>query len=162
MERPNAEPVIVTAWCKLLLIEGPLKATDFLLVTDHFIDGLMCSKIPDKDVFVSGSTGNNVEVVPSERADTGSMSFIRMKKSLLNTVPQLYLSWMGSNSEGISSGVEIGTGDHILIADIDQPDDLWVSCIPEVHGVAEPDGQEIGHGPVNEIKVVVVVEAGRV
>jgi hypothetical protein len=75
-----------------LLIEGPLKAADFLLVTDHFIDGLMCSKIPDKDVFVSGSTGNNVEVVPSERPDTGSMPFIRMKKSLLNTVPQLYLS----------------------------------------------------------------------
>jgi hypothetical protein len=31
---------------------------------------------------------------------------------------------MGSDSEGISSGVEIGTGDHILIADIDKPDNL--------------------------------------
>ena len=66
---------------------------------------------------------------------------------------------MRSNSKGISSGVKVGTGDHILIPNIDQPHNLRVSCIPQVDRVAKPDGQEIGHGPVNEIKIVVVVKA---
>ncbi len=59
---------------------------------DHFVDGLMCSEISDKDVFVSGATCNNVEVVPSERADTCSMAFISVKEGLLDTVPQLDLA----------------------------------------------------------------------
>ncbi len=97
----------------------------------------MGSQISDKDVFIPGSTGNNVKVVPGDRTDTGSVSFIRVDEGLLDAVPELNFPWVCAYGKGISSGVEIRTSDHVLITDIDQPDDFGVTSVPQIHWVAQ-------------------------
>lgn len=69
---------------------------------------------------------------------------------------------MSPNGKGISSGVEIGTSDHVLIPHIDQPHNLRVSSIPQINRITQPHSQQIGHRPVNQVKVVVVVQPGGV
>ncbi len=97
----------------------------------------MGSQISYKNVFVPGSTGNNVKVVPGKRANTGSVSFIRVDEGLLDAVPKLNFSWVCTDGKGISSGVEIRTCDHVLITNIDQSDNFGVSSIPQIHWVAQ-------------------------
>lgn len=131
-------------------------------MADHFVDRFMSSKVSNQNVFISGPAGNDVEIVPGQRSYTGSVSFISVQKTLFNTVPQLHLSRMSSDSQSVASGVEIGAGNHIFVSDIDQSYDFGVSCIPQVNRIAQAHSQQISHRPINQIKIIIVVKSGSI
>ncbi len=64
---------------------------------------------------------------------------------------------MRPHGKGISSGIEIGTGDHVLIPHIHQPHNLRVPSIPQIHRITQTHSQQVCHRPVDQVEVVVVV-----
>lgn len=66
---------------------------------------------------------------------------------------------MCPNSKSVSSRIKVCTGDHILIPNIHQSHNFRVSGIPEINWITQANSEQIGHGPVNKVEVIIIIES---
>lgn len=101
----------------------------------------MSSQISNQNIFIPWATCQNIYIIPSKRTNSSWMTFVSMDEALLDTIPELYLSWMRSDGKNVSCGIEISSCNHILISDINQSDNFRVTSVPQVYRVAQSHGK---------------------
>lgn len=106
MQAPNIEPVIIPARSELLLIKRPLQPADLLFVPNKFIHKKLVSHsdVSDQNIFISGTTCENVISIPCYRAHPAPMASICIGFLVFNAIPKLDLTRVGADAQHIGGG----------------------------------------------------------
>lgn len=163
MQAPDVESIIVSSRCQLLLVEGPFQPTDFLLMTDHFVDiVLRDSNIADQDIFISGSTSEDIVAIPRNCANSSSMALACQYLLVFYAVPKLHFSCVCSDSQNVRSGTRRRTRDEVIGRQFHQSHYFGVSCIPKVDTVAKPNSKQISRRPIDQVQVEIIIKRRRI
>lgn len=101
-------------------------------------------------------------IVPGDSADAAFVATHRLDALVFGGVPNLQFARMRSHSEKSTIAGPLDAGDAVVRADVAQLGHLAVHGGPEVDAGAEADGKHVLRGPVDQIQIEVVLEAGGV
>lgn len=161
---PDVAEVVVGTGGELSAVVGPLEAADLLGVTLESGEVVLGNaNIVVEDVGVAGARREDV-VVPSKGRDTGLVTGHGADLLLALNRPELHKVVGGADSN-VRAVSHPGHGGHDGVGvsggvELEELVDGAVGGVPEVDGGAESNGDLVLGGPVKEVEVVVIDEAG--
>mmetsp|Transcript_35135 Transcript_35135/g.92252 ORF Transcript_35135/g.92252 Transcript_35135/m.92252 type:complete len:214 (-) Transcript_35135:510-1151(-) len=162
VRRPDIELVVVAARGKLLAVEGPLQPTDLLLVPRQLRRKVLRhTHIPLEDEAVPAAGGECVPR-PAERADAGLVAAHGARGLALGGIPDLHLADARTYRQVCAALRPTHRRHRVLRAEVTELCHLRRACRPEVYARAQPDGEHVERGPVDQVQVKVVLQRRRI
>jgi hypothetical protein len=163
---PDAQSVVVGSGGQVGAIGGPGQPADLLGVLAEGGDGVVLdAHVVVDDGGVSGARGQHV-AIPGEGADTGRVAVHGAHLFAGLHVPQLHGTAGSPHSDVRASLLHPGHGGNVVILAIvlhrHELSNGALLGIPEVDGLCEGHGKDVGGGPGEEVEVVVVHQLGGV